>query len=105
MLVKLLLAVSIVANLVFAILLFDAAVSLDAARMQQRALETRQSGVIQLLNDCFVGKPVTEVLAGLDEAQRKRWLVKWQGPDLLVGDLVFATKDDLVVSVKYLGED
>lgn len=104
MIFKLVFTASMVANAMLAILLMDSAISLDGCRMGQVALERRLSVGLLMLNKGFLGQRSDKVLASFDKTARDKLLVKREGNEILVGDLVFKLKDEVVVSVEYFGD-
>jgi len=104
MILKLLLSASIFLNAILAVLLMDSAISLDGSRMEQEALKRRVSVALLMLNKGFLGQRSDKVLASFDKAALDELLVKREGEEILVGDLAFRLKDDIIVSVRYFDD-
>lgn len=57
-----------------------------------------------MLNKGFLGQRSDNVLASFDKAALDELLVKREGEEILVGDLAFRLKDDIIVSVRYFDD-
>jgi hypothetical protein len=79
----------------------DRAYAADDAYTEVNRLDQRSVQALMVVNHDWIGRPSTDVDAFARRMKAEGWLVKREGSDVGVDDLVFRIKDGRVARVDY----
>ena len=100
---KLIVVVSLIANLLLSYLLLDAGITVDGCSMQRKYLNQGINTASIFLNEYFIGKKSTEVINISDNLKIDDIIVKKNEQEIVINDLVFNLDKGFITKVYFLG--
>lgn len=96
------LAVSLIVNLVFSALLLDAGIMLDNARSQVDLLWERREQALEIMRRDWLGRSADEVDSLARDLEAQGIPIGTEGDTREIGDFLFEIKDGLVTHIRDL---